>query len=565
MKKRMIYLSIVFILGFYSGVWPGYAQQDFPDFSIDETLNLVEEEKWQSSSIDEDRGFGASSYEEAVVPSSLGASSSSSIAHQVSYELGQDNETSNQESLLLDVLELKDMDMMDVLRLIANKSGLNIVAGANVRGKVTIYLKNVDVYDALRIILEANGLAYAEESGIIKVMTNKDFEARYGYIFGQETETRIVKVYNVPAVDLVASLNQIKTATGVVVADTHSNSLILTDRADKIIFMKNFIEKADIPIVTEFFVLKYGKAESLAKQIEATLTENIGKIEWDERTNRIMVKDTPEKISRIKRLVEAFDDREPEVLIEAKILQVNLSDEFKLGIDWEAVVSNYHSLTFKSAFEVIGEDTDEVTYKKGTMSIGSLSSDDYDVLIEALQTVGETKTLSNPRIAVLNNHEAKILVGSTEPYITSETVSTTGLPVTSETVNFIDVGVKLFVTPRIHGDGYITMAIRPEVSNAPTSTETASGNFIPVVQTSQAETTVTIKDGVTIVLGGLIKEETSDDFKKVPILGDIPILGFAFRSKSKEKTKTELVIFLTATIITGDVSVEVKPSVSRTP
>lgn len=194
-----------------------------------------------------------------------------------------------------------------------------------------------------------------------------------------------------------------------------------------------------------------------------------------------------------------------------------------------------------------------------------MTSDDYNVLIEALQTVGETKTLSNPRIAVLNNHEAKILVGSTEPYVTSETTTTTSNPIISESINFIDVGVKLFVTPRIHGDGYITMVIRPEVSNTPTSIETASGNFIPVVETTEAETTVTIKDGVTIVMGGLIKDQAVDDFKKVPILGDIPILGYIFRSKSKEMTRSELVIFLTATIITGDVTVESKPSVSRTP
>jgi len=108
------------------------------------------------------------------------------------------------------------------------------------------------------------------------------------------------------------------------------------------------------------------------------------------------------------------------------------------------------------------------------------------------------------------------------------------------------------VTPTIHGDGYITMKIRPEISSAPDSLPTSSGNKIPIVQTSQAETIVMAKDNATIVIGGLIKEQNTKTINKIPFLGDLPLLGLAFRNESKRKEKTEIVIFLTPKIITGD-------------
>jgi general secretion pathway protein D len=168
-----------------------------------------------------------------------------------------------------------------------------------------------------------------------------------------------------------------------------------------------------------------------------------------------------------------------------------------------------------------------------------------------------TNILSSPRITALNNEEAKILVGSTEPYVTTTTTTpATGAVTTAESVNFIDVGVKLFVTPVIHDDDYITMKIKPEVSSVTRFVTTGNKNTIPVVETSEAETTVMVKNGVTIVIGGLIKDEKIASVSKVPILGDIPLIGLAFKNTDEILRKTELVIFLTPQIISGDVHIE---------
>lgn len=463
----------------------------------------------------------------------------------------------SRKSIVVDILELKDMDISDVLKLISQKTGLNIVAGQNVRAKITIYLKNVDVRDALRIILESNDLAYFEEDGIIRVMTAKDYEMMYGHRFGEKTQVKIIQLKYANAADAAALLTQMKSINGKVIADEKSNTLVLMEIAENLKSMEAFLKEIDVPVMTKIFELNYAKAEDLSAKINESLTKNVGAIKFDKRSNKIIVTDTPQKIDQIESVIKAFDSKHQEVLIEAKIAQIALSDQYKMGVNWEAIVSNYHRLDLKNAFSLLNSTTN-----KGQLSIGTIASDDYTVLLEALDTVGTTNILSSPHITAINNEEAKILVGSTEPYVTTTTTTpATGPATTAEAINFIEVGVKLHVTPTIHKDDYITMKIKPEVSSVVRYLTTGNNNQIPVVETSEAETTVMVKNGVTIVIGGLIKDEKIESISKVPLLGDLPLVGFAFRGKDKLKRKTELVIFLTPKIITGDVPAEtaVKP------
>ncbi len=388
---------------------------------------------------------------------------------------------------VLDVLDLKKMDILDVLRLISQKSGLNIVASNDVKGPVTVFLKNVAAEDALKIIVETYGWAYVQNAHVMRIMTDKEYKEKYGCRFGQS-------------------------------------------------------------IMTEIFTLSYAKAEAISSKILEMITPSLGAVKFDGRSNRILVSDTAEKIDEIRSLIEAFDQKDREVLIEAKIVQVVLSDDYKLGIDWEAVVADIHSLNLKSNFRISRD-----ALKKGEMSVGTMPADEYAVLVEALQTVGQTEILSSPRVAAINNKEAKILVGSTQPYVTTTiTTPSSGPTTTAESVSFIEVGVKLFVTPTIHEDDFITMAIRPEVSSVVGNLTTSNNNTIPVVETSEAETTVLVQNEATIVIGGLIKEERIKSVDKIPLLGGLPVLGAAFRRKSDVTRKTEIVIFLTPKIVSGE-------------
>jgi general secretion pathway protein D len=177
---------------------------------------------------------------------------------------------------------------------------------------------------------------------------------------------------------------------------------------------------------------------------------------------------------------------------------------------------------------------------------------DVDLLVKYLDTIGNTQILSSPKISAINNQEAKIHVGERQAYVTTTTTSGQTTTTVSEEVTFIDVGIQLSVTPVINEDGYIRMKIRPEISSVVSSLITPSGNKIPIIDTSMAETTVMVKDGTTIVIGGLQKEEATDTTEKLPVLGDVPLLGFIFNRGTKTKIRTELLIMLTPTIVTGD-------------
>ena len=448
----------------------------------------------------------------------------------------------------IDVLDLKNMDILDVLKLISQKTGLNIVGAQNVQGRVSIYLKDIDVFDALRIIVEAYQWAYVQDNDIVKILTAADYERKYGHKFGYELKTVIRQLFYTDAMTLVNILNQIKSEAGKVISEDKSRTLILIDEPEKIDKMQQLIDQIDVPMKTEVFDVSYTDMKDVVEKIEAVLTPSFGTIKSNERAKKIIVSDTEQQLGKVRQIIEAFNEKDKQVLIEAKILQIVLSDEYKLGVDWEGIVNNYHKLDLKGDFDILTSSD-----KSGRLSVGTLASDEYTAAIEALNTIGKTNILSSPRIAVINDKEAKILVGSTRPYVTSTvTTPASGPTVTAESVNFIEVGVKLFVTPTIHEDGFITMKIRPEVSSITSTITTSTNNTIPVVDTSEAETTVVVQDGTTIVIGGLIKEENIKTVKKVPLFGDLPFLGAAFRNENHSVTKTEIVIFLTPQIVSGD-------------
>ncbi len=461
--------------------------------------------------------------------------------------------TSGPKSTFLDVLDLKDMDILDVLKMIAKRTGFNIVANQSVKGRISIYLKNIEMLDALKIIVESYGWAYVKDGEVIKVMSDKDFEDKYGFKFGNDFETRIKQLIYVPSTDAQAILIQLKTMSGKVIADSKSNTLILIDTPKILDEMERLLTQLDVPIKTEVFTLSYATAEEVSNKIIETLTAGIGKMKFDVRSNRLVVSDTERKIEEIRQIVKAFDEKDKQVNIEAKIIQVTLDDNYRMGIDWQAIVENYNNMELTGDFDVLGS-----TDKRGKLSIGTISEDNYSVVLEALNSVGITDLLSSPHIATVNNKEAKILVGSTEPYVTTTTTTpSSGPTTTAETVNFIEVGVKLYVTPMIHEDNFISLKIKPEVSSVVRSLQTSNNNTIPVVGTTQAETTVNVKDGVTIVIGGLMEEKKTRTTNKIPLLGDIPVIRHAFSNVSDRVVKSEIVVFLTPRIMTGDLAEDV--------
>jgi len=457
--------------------------------------------------------------------------------------------------IVLDALDIKDMDINDVLKLLAVKSGLNIIAGKSIIGRVTIFLKNVEVHDALTIILKANNLAYMEGHGVLQIMTESEYEQITGHKFGVSIKNAIVSLQSAKAADVVAVLNQVKGVNGKMIADEESNSIIIQDVPEKVDQLLRVIKTMDVHRETRVFNISYAKADELAKTIGPTLTKDIGSIEFDARSNTLVVADIPSKVEEIAVMINALDRVDKEVFIEAKIVQVTLNDNYQMGINWELIIPNINHpvVDLHGNYSLPGGVSSSVS----TATIGTLNRDNYNVVLQALATFGKSRTLSNPHLAVINNQEASILIGTTIPYTTSTlTTPASGPTTSSESVNFIDTGVKLHVTPTIHDDGYITMKIKPEISNEESTPFTApDGSLIPIVDTSEVQTMVSVKDGVTIIIGGLIKDQLINNKNKIPVLGDLPLIGKVFSNENRNFQKTEIVIFLTPHIISGDVLV----------
>lgn len=443
-------------------------------------------------------------------------------------------------------LQFEGIDVIQVLKILAEQSGFNVIAGRNVTGKATLFIRDVDPWEAFEVVLAANELAYERRGQILSVMSQREYELLYGQPYQDRRILRSVVPRYAKAAELAKALAQVKSNIGRVVADEGTNTLILLDTPAMVAQMEELARQMDQPLETRVFSLNYAPVKNLGPLLQEAVTKGIGKVSVDERTNQVAVTDTPARLAEIERMVRAFDERPLEVFIDAKIVQITLSDKFQMGIDWQYFFSKQLNIKGPNALNL-------ATGGKITLSSLDASKEgEAKIALEALRAFGDTQLLSEPRLTVVNNQEAKILVGSKEPYITTQVSQTgTGTAVTAETVSFIDVGVKLYVTPTIARDGFVQMKIRPEVSSKTGTLTTAQKNEIPIVETSESETVLMVEDGGTVILGGLIKDEDSIDHQRIPVLGDIPLLGLAFRSSKDTVKRTELMIFLTPHIVTG--------------
>jgi len=459
-------------------------------------------------------------------------------------------------------LDIKGMDIVDVFKMLAMRSGMNIVVGKNVTGKVVLFLKDVDAWDAFEIILLANDLAYDKKGDIINIMTQRDYELLYGERYQDKKQVKIISLKYAKAADLSRALTQIKTNIGKIVSDEGSNTLVVIDTPEKLGELEDFIKKTDLPIQTRIFNLSYAQADKIQAKIQEAITKGIGSIKIDERTNKLAVTDYPEKLDEIAKIISAFDEKTSQVLIDAQVIEIKPSDKFEMGVDWDYWIRKHFEVRTSLPINTTN------TLLFGTVSSAAPTAQgQYKAIVDLLRTIGDTKILSSPRIMALNNQEAKILVGTKDAYITSTTSQgASGQTVTSQSVNFVDVGIKLYVTPTINRDGFVTMKIRPEISSSERKSIKSEDKTteIPIVTTSETETAVMVKNGVTIIIGGLRKDERNKTVKKIPVIGDIPLLGAFFKSTSDEIKKTELVILLTPHIMSGENSFtdfsEVKPT-----
>ncbi len=451
-------------------------------------------------------------------------------------------------------LDLKGVDINELFKMLSVKSGMTIITTPQVQGRVTVFLNNLSFDDALDVILTLQNLACEKTGNLIKIMTAAEYNQFYGKTFGERKKVKTIKLAFAKPATVSVVLASLKSDIGKIILDEPSGTIFLIDTPVALSVMEEAVKELDIPLQTEVFDINYANSGDIKSYLTDLITPGLGQLIIDQRSNKAIVTDLPQRLAKIKTLMVEFDESSRQVLITGEIIQVSLSDKYQRGIDWEHLSSNdkLHSLDFVSKFPVAA------TADYGKVSVGTLSDDDYTAVLNMLQEYGKVEILSRPQVVAVNKEEAKILVGAREAYITQQQSQASASTVTSETVEFIDVGVKLKVVPTIGKDGFITMKIKPEISSVRETVTTSTGSQIPIVETSEAETVVKVKDGAMIMIGGLIKKEHRDSEYSVPVISKIPVLGGLFRNKVKETAKTELVIFLRPKLISGDIKVTAK-------
>jgi len=392
-------------------------------------------------------------------------------------------------------MEFRDTDVKDLLRLMARQNALNIVLGPEIKGRVSVSLKNVSVEDLLHSVLNSLGFHFLVDNNIILI---KSFERAVP----DEISTKVFKLEYQDAYDIITPITTLLTSKGKV----EVLQLVKTDKVE------------------------------------------------ERRSDVLVVSDILENINKISSVINEIDIPERQLLIEVRLIETILGENQKLGFDWpksfgaklsgaspqsessseESAVSVSENLSAYTEFPITSE----------SFNFGILSFDELQIALDILEEDTDSKLISNPKISTKNKNKAKIRVGTTFP-IAEVQRSAAGDLITYKDK---DIDVELVVTPRIQPDNKIFLEVHPTIEEI--IGYSGPGDYPqPIISVREVVTNITVESEQTIVIGGMVKESKQNVTSKVWLLGDIPILGYLFKSIKEETKKTDLLIFITPKII----------------
>ncbi|MDP8252840.1 MAG: secretin N-terminal domain-containing protein [Candidatus Kaelpia aquatica] len=397
-------------------------------------------------------------------------------------------------------LDFKDASLKDILKVFSMQSGLNFVASDRIEDKkLTLYMENVPVDKALDTILKANSLTY--------------FQPPDSNIF-------VVKKLNVPAVETMTRIYRLNYADPAEIKGLFEGMSVAGQVQET---------TAEGNVVTSSF-------------LQGILSE-YGKIASDKRTNSLIVTDIPSRFPMIEDAITQLDQPTPQVMIEAEILEVSTDYMEEIGIYFEdsgMIQITGSELATRFPFNTKGRFSG---LTDSTSGYGTISAVGFDPLLNLLKQNQKTKVLARPKILTLSNQTAEIKI-TADTAIGTSTTDTDSSDYTE--AERMETGVKLIVTPIVNKDSFVTIDIVSEVVDPKQS---AFFDDYVDPHTRSAKATIRIKDGDTLIMGGLIKRDEDMTVRKVPFFGDIPIIGKVFRHTYKLNESKELIIFITPHII----------------
>lgn len=394
-------------------------------------------------------------------------------------------------------LDLLDADVKNVLRLIADITGTNMVIDPGVAGQVTLKVEQVPWDQVLDLILSMNDLAVDKVGNVIRIATRAKLQQEWK----QQEET-------------LKARQQLMEAS------------------------KDFGE-----ITTEYLAVNYAKPADIAAKISEIKSEK-GKISIDDRTSLVIYTDYQSRLQNAKTLISRLDKPTPQVMIEARIVQLNKNMERDLGIEWNfflASTSGSGSHLFTQDFQVNHPATSPDSFG---FSFGQLTGQtiwNVDLILTALETRGEGKIVSAPRVLTMDNVKALIKQGKQVPYLvlSDQNVASTEL---------VDAVLELEVTPHITPDERVRLEIKAKKDQVDLSAPIGIQSQ-PPIDTKEIQTELLVDDGAVIVIGGIIENSEDRSEEGVPGLNRVPLLGWLFRSNFHKITKTELLIFISPKIV----------------
>jgi type IV pilus assembly protein PilQ len=327
--------------------------------------------------------------------------------------------------------------------------------------------------------------------------------------------------------------------------------LIVESKGYAFVKTKNIVkvksrEAVDLePIELRVFTLRYAKAADIKGALDQVVSAR-GKVQVDARSNTLILSETPSRLTVLAPLIENLDAQTPQVMIEARFVETTRNPKKDLGFDWTDTFLGHQ---FSAGPFRVSKDLNGGPWMASTALLDAGSA---KMVFSFMSKDSASELLANPRIVTADNGKAKIAIATQYP-IPSFTFSEQTASLQISGFEYKDIGIILNVVPRINKDQFITLEVSPEASSSTESATLQSGGGsavqIPIINTRTATTTVLIKSGNTLAIGGLMRVDVQDIYSKVPVIGDMPGLGTFFRSKSLNKTKRDLLIFLTPTIV----------------
>jgi general secretion pathway protein D len=495
-------------------------------------------------------------------------------------------------------LNFDNVEIELFLKTMSEITGKSFVLSDKVKGKISFVsseeVPQDKVYDVVLSILRAQGfLAVPQEQGIVHIYPAQEALKLSGSIFyGTEPPevspeaiiTQIVPLKNAQANEIINVIRPLFPNEIMLNAYQRTNVIIANGSLPTVTLLLTMVRLLDTPIPTEvsdihIYNLENSDSATMAQTLSnlastvpvrrdpkakeespAAFTERF-KVVANTETNSLIIISAPDDYGKIRGIIQELDQKREQVLVEALIIEISLDDDESLGFDWNAIID--------TGYGVGGVVSSNTGLMKESIQTGGLAGLTVGLLdgtvpsvwaiLNANKETTNFKVLSTPEIVTIDNQEATITISEQIPFLTSSRVDENNNVIT--TYDYKDIGIILKLTPHINKNGYITMEINQQVKKIVEGTVLLEN---PSVYNREITSKITVKNERTIVIGGLIRDDTVDIEQKVPLLGDIPLLGLLFRKTTKQRVRTNLMVFITPHIVTRDEAVNAVTQKKRT-